>query len=76
IIFSNKINNPFHASLVTGFTAAIAAYGAFLIPKIFGWAYSNFEMVTPAFYVLIGFTVITIAITWIFYARPNSGIKC
>ena len=69
-------NNPFHASLVTGFTAAIAAYGAFLIPKIFGWAYSNFEMVTPAFYVLIGFTVITIAITWIFYARPNSGIKC
>ena len=29
-------NNPFHSSLVTGFTAAIAAYGAFLIPKIFG----------------------------------------
>ena len=24
-------NNPFHSSLVTGFTAAIAAYGAFLI---------------------------------------------
>lgn len=69
-------NNPFHASLVTGFTAAIAAYGAFLIPKIFGWAYSNFELVTPAFYVLIGFTVITIGITWFFYARPGSGIKC
>ena len=69
-------SNPFHASLVTGFTAAIAAYGAFLIPKIFGWAYSNFEIVTPAFYVLIAFTVITIGITWIFYARPGSGIKC
>ncbi|MBQ7630348.1 MAG: NarK/NasA family nitrate transporter [Selenomonadaceae bacterium] len=69
-------NNPVHASLVTGFTAAIAAYGAFLIPKIFGWAYSNYNLVTPAFYVLIAFTVITIVITWIFYARPNSGIKC
>ena len=69
-------NNPFHASLVTGFTAAIAAYGAFLIPKIFGWAYSNYDMVTPAFYVLIAFTVITIGITWFFYARSNSGIKC
>ena len=69
-------SNPVHSSLVTGFTAAIAAYGAFLIPKIFGWAYSNYNLVTPAFYVLIAFTVITIAITWIFYARPNSGIKC
>lgn len=69
-------NNPVHASLVTGFTAAIAAYGAFLIPKIFGWAYSTYSLVTPAFYVLIAFTVITIIITWIFYARPNSGIKC
>jgi len=69
-------NNPVHSSLVTGFTAAIAAYGAFLIPKIFGWAYSNYDSVTPAFYILIAFTVITIAITWIFYARPNSGLKC
>ena len=69
-------NNPFHSSLVTGFTAAIAAYGAFLIPKVFGWSYSNYEMVMPAFYVLIAFTVITIGITWFFYARPNSGIKC
>ena len=61
---------------MTGFTAAIAAYGAFLIPKVFGWSYSNYEMVTPAFYVLIAFTVITIGITWFFYARSNSGIKC
>ena len=69
-------SNPFHSSLVTGFTAAIAAYGAFLIPKIFGWAYANYNDVSPAFYVLIGFTVITIGITWFVYARPGSGIKC
>lgn len=68
--------NPFHSSLVTGFTAAIAAYGAFLIPKIFGWAYSSFQSVAPAFYILIAFTVSTIIITWWFYDRKNSGIHC
>ena len=69
-------NNPFQSSLVTGFTAAIAAYGAFLIPKIFGWSYSSFQSVTPAFYVLIAFIVSTIVVTWWFYARKDSGIKC
>lgn len=50
-------NNPFHSSLVTGFTAAIAAYGAFFIPKLFGFAYANYGVVAPAFYILIAFTV-------------------
>ncbi len=69
-------NNPFHSSLVTGFTAAIAAYGAFLIPKIFGWAYSNYQDVTPAFYILIAFTISTVIVTWYFYDRKNSGQHC
>ena len=69
-------NNPFHSSLVTGFTAAIAAYGAFFIPKLFGFAYANYGVVAPAFYILIAFTVSTIGITWYFYDRKNSGIKC
>ena len=56
-------NNPVHSSLVTGFTAAIAAYGAFFIPKLFGWAYGTQGSVTPAFNILIAFTVLTIAIT-------------
>ena len=68
--------NPVHASLVTGFTAAIAAYGAFFIPKLFGYSYATYQNVAPAFYYLIGFTVITIVITWVFYARKGSGIKC
>ena len=68
--------NPVHASLVTGFTAAIAAYGAFFIPKLFGYSYATYQNVAPAFYYLIGFTVVTIIITWVFYARKGSGIKC
>ena len=69
-------NNPFHSSLVTGFTAAIAAYGAFFIPKLFGFAYANYGIVAPAFYILIAFTVSTIVITWYFYDRKGSGIRC
>ena len=69
-------NSPFHSSLVTGFTAAIAAYGAFFIPKLFGFAYANYGVVAPAFYILIAFTVSTIVITWYFYDRKGSGIRC
>jgi len=69
-------NNPVHSSLVTGFTAAIGAYGAFFIPKLFGWAYGTQGSVTPAFNILIAFTVLTIAITWFFYVRKGAGIKC
>ena len=69
-------NNPFHSSLVTGFTAAIAACGAFFIPKLFGFAYANYGVVAPAFYILIAFTVSTIGITWYFYDRKGSGIRC
>lgn len=63
------------ASLVTGFTASVAAYGAFFIPKLFGIAYSNFGQVAPAFYVLIAFTLISTIITWIYYARKGASIK-
>ena len=69
-------SNPFHSSLVTGFTAAVAAYGAFFIPKLFGFAYANYGVVAPAFYILIAFTVSTIVITWYFYDRKGSGIRC
>ena len=69
-------SNPFHSSLVTGFTAAVAAYGAFFIPKLFGFAYANYGVVAPAFYILIAFTVSTIGITWYFYDRKGSGIRC
>ena len=68
--------DSFQSSLVTGFTAAIGAYGAFLVPKIFGWAYADFGSVAPAFYILFIYTFLTIAISWYYYARKNSGMKC
>lgn len=64
------------SSLVTGFTAAMGAYGAFFIPKVFGWAYSTYESVMPAFYIILAFIAVTIVITYWFYARKGSGMKC
>lgn len=69
-------HTPLISSLVTGFTAAIAAYGAFIIPKIFGWSYTNFNNVEPALYILFVYTAITIYLAWYYYARKNSGISC
>ena len=69
-VFSAKLKN------FIGNGAAIAAYGAFFIPKLFGLSYATQGSVIPAFYFLIGFTVLTIFITWFFYARKGSGIKC
>ncbi|WP_302710403.1 MFS transporter [Veillonella seminalis] len=64
------------SSLVTGFTAAMGAYGAFFIPKIFGWSYTTYQTVMPAFYIILAFIAVTIVITYWFYARKGSGMKC
>lgn len=71
-----NIFNAQQSSLASGFTAAIAAYGAFGIPKIFGWSYSAFKDVSIAFYLLIAYYVITIFLTYYYYARKNAEVKC
>lgn len=64
------------AAPVLGFTAAIAAYGAFLIPKIFGWSVDKTGAVDMALYILIGYYVISLGVTWYYYARRNAEVKC
>jgi NNP family nitrate/nitrite transporter-like MFS transporter len=70
IIFSKEQAGP-----VLGWTSAIAAYGAYLIPKIFA---TQIEAGTPE-YALYGFAVYyasCLVVNWWFYARPNAEIKC
>ncbi len=70
IIFSKE-----HAGPVLGWTSAIAAYGAYLIPKIFA---TQIKAGTPE-YALYGFALYYIsclAVNWWFYARKNAEIKC
>ncbi len=64
------------AAAVLGFSSAIAAYGAFFIPKSYGTAISLTGSPDAALYCFIGFYVACIAITWWNYARKNAPMPC
>ena len=62
------------AGPVLGWTSAIAAYGAFYIPKVLG---ENIKEATPE-YALYGFAVfytVCIIINWWFYLRKNAYVQ-
>lgn len=66
--------NKEQAGPVLGWTAAVAAYGAFIIPKVFG---EQLKAGTPEI-ALYGFAIfygVCILINWWFYLRPNAYIK-
>ena len=62
------------AGPVLGWTSAIAAYGAFIIPKVFG---EQIKATTPeyALYGFAAFYLVCILINWWFYLRPNAYVK-
>ncbi len=68
------VPNIFHdrqqASQVTGFTAGIAAYGAFIVPILFRSDYFT------ALVILAVFTLATIVLTWVVYVRKGAEVKC
>ncbi|MBY0565461.1 MAG: MFS transporter [Hyphomonadaceae bacterium] len=59
------------SAAITGFTSAIAAYGAFFIPKSFGFSISATGNAEAALYGFLAFYVSCLAITWWVYARPG-----
>ncbi|MET1254435.1 MFS transporter [Aliikangiella maris] len=66
IVFNKEQAGP-----VLGWTSAIAAYGAFYIPKVFG---EQIKATTPE-YALIGFAVfygVCVVINWWFYLRKGA----
>jgi MFS transporter, NNP family, nitrate/nitrite transporter len=70
IIFSKEQAGP-----VLGWTSAIAAYGAYLIPKIFA---TQIKAGTPQ-YALYGFAAYYLSclvVNWWFYARKNAEMPC
>ncbi len=69
------IFKPEQAGPVLGWTSAIAAYGAFLIPRIFGMQIKAGH----AEYALYGFAAYyftCLIVNWWFYARKNAEIPC
>ena len=70
VIFDKDKRGP-----VLGWTAAIAAYGAYLIPKIFA---TQIEAKTPQ-YALYGFAIYyasCLALNWWYYHRKGAEISC
>lgn len=66
--------NEEQAGPVLGWTSAVAAYGAFIIPKVFG---EQITATTPQ-YALYGFAIfylICLVLNWWFYMRPNAYVK-
>jgi NNP family nitrate/nitrite transporter-like MFS transporter len=57
------------SAAIIGFTSAVAAYGAFFIPKSFGTSIAMTGGAEAALYSFLGFYVICIAVTWWFYTR-------
>ncbi len=69
IIFNREQAGP-----VLGWTSAVAAYGAFIIPQVFG---EQIKATTPE-YALYGFAVfyfICLVLNWWFYTRKNAYIQ-
>jgi MFS transporter, NNP family, nitrate/nitrite transporter len=69
------IFKPHQAGPVLGWTSAVAAYGAFIIPRVFGQQIGAGH----AEYALYGFSVyyfICLVLNWYYYNRKNSGIEC
>lgn len=70
VIFEPKLAGP-----VLGWTSAIAAYGSFIIPRIFG---QQIENGTPE-YALYGFAAYylsCVAVNWWYFARKNAEVPC
>jgi MFS transporter, NNP family, nitrate/nitrite transporter len=64
------------AAAVLGFTAAVAAYGGFFIPKSYGTSIELTGGPQGALYLFIVFYLSCIALTWWYYARKNAEMPC
>ncbi len=62
------------AGPVLGWTSAVAAYGAFIIPKVFG---EQITATTPeyALYGFAAFYTVCIIINWWFYLRSGAEFR-
>jgi MFS transporter, NNP family, nitrate/nitrite transporter len=63
------------SAAIIGFTSAIAAYGAFFIPKSYGSSIALTGGPQAALWAFLVFYLSCIAITWWFYTRPGGLLR-
>ena len=64
------------AAAVLGFSSAVAAYGAFFIPKSFGTSMALTGGPQMALYVFAGYYLSCILVTWWWYSRRGADTPC
>lgn len=71
IVDANK-----EGAAVLGFTSAVAAFGAFFIPKSYGTSIAMTGGPEAALWCFVGFYISCILITWWCYARKDADMPC
>lgn len=71
-----RLQSDKESAAAVGFISAIAAYGAFFIPKAYGSSISLTGGAEMALYGFIGFYIICIGLTWFFYTRSGAKVRC
>jgi NNP family nitrate/nitrite transporter-like MFS transporter len=64
------------SATVIGFVAAMAAYGAFFVPKSYGTSITLTGSPLAALYVFLTFYATCLGVTWWYYARQGAEIPC
>ncbi|MGI9331916.1 MAG: nitrate/nitrite transporter, partial [Gammaproteobacteria bacterium] len=64
------------SAAIIAFTSAIAAYGAFFIPKAYGTSISLTGGPQIALYAFIAFYALCVVLTWVFYTRRSASVPC
>jgi MFS transporter, NNP family, nitrate/nitrite transporter len=72
----SRRNAARESAAVLGFSSAVAAYGAFFIPKSFGTSIAVTGGPEAALYAFLLFYVSCIVLTWWYYARRHAEMPC
>ncbi len=64
------------SAVIIGFTSAIAAYGAFFIPKSYGTSIAATGGPEAALWLFMTFYLSCAVVTWVFYTRRNAPTPC
>ncbi len=71
-VIPHVFRKPKEAAATVGFSSAIAAYGAYFVPQIFGWSLNNTGSARAALDIFIACYVISLFVTWFWYVRGNA----
>lgn len=67
---------PKEAGPVLGWTASIAAFGAWAVPNLFKWSVDSTGNANQAFFCMMGFYALCLLLCWWYYGRKNAEIPC